>query len=101
MSKDSTSRSSLTDWERLDQMSDEDIDLSDSPEITPEMFARAVLRKGLEPVQRKTQVTLRLDSDVLQWFKSQGKGYQTRMNLLLRAYMEAATSSEEKETTDV
>ncbi len=101
MSKDSTSRSSLTDWERLDQMSDEDIDLSDSPEITPEMFARAVLRKGLEPVQRKTQVTLRLDSDVLQWFKSQGKGYQTRMNLLLRAYMEAATSSEEKEATDV
>ncbi|MEY2834275.1 MAG: hypothetical protein RLZZ574_3535, partial [Cyanobacteriota bacterium] len=37
----------------------------------------------------KSQVTLRIDSDVLKWFKSQGKGYQTQINSLLRAYMEA------------
>lgn len=70
-------------------MSDSDIDLSDSPEITPELFAKAVVRRGLKPVSRKSQLTLRLDSDVLTWFKSQGRGYQTRINTLLRAYMDA------------
>lgn len=70
-------------------MKDEDIDLSDSPEIAPEMFARAVVRKGLKPVSRKEQLTLRIDSDVLEWFRKQGQGYQTKINALLRAYMEA------------
>lgn len=70
-------------------MKDEDIDLSDSPEIPPEMFAQAIVRRGLKPVPRKTQLTLRLDRDVLAWFKAQGRGYQTRINALLRAYMEA------------
>jgi uncharacterized protein (DUF4415 family) len=70
-------------------MKDRDIDLSETPEITAEMFARAVVRKGLKPVVRKEQLTLRIDSDVLEWFKKQGQGYQTRINALLRAYMEA------------
>ncbi len=83
------SNKSLTDWGRLDALEDEDIDLSDAPEITPEMFARAVVRRGLKPVTKKAQITLRLDSDVLAWFKMQGRGYQTRINALLRAYMEA------------
>jgi uncharacterized protein (DUF4415 family) len=86
--KDS-SKSSQTDWERLARLSDEEIDTSDIPEPTPEQFAQAVLRKGLKPVAPKRQVTLRLDADVLEWFKHQGKGYQTRINALLRAYMEA------------
>jgi uncharacterized protein (DUF4415 family) len=67
-------------------MSDEDIDLSDCPEVTPEMFAKAVVRRG-SPA--KAQVTLRIDSDVLEWFKAQGRGYQTQINQLLRSYMEA------------
>jgi uncharacterized protein (DUF4415 family) len=70
-------------------MKDEDIDFSDSPEITPEMFAKAVVRRGLKPESRKTQLTIRLDSDVLAWYKAQGRGYQTRINALLRAFMEA------------
>jgi uncharacterized protein (DUF4415 family) len=70
-------------------MSDEDIDLSDCPEITPEMFARAVVKKGLPVTKDKAQVTLSIDSDVLEWFQSQGLGYQTQINQLLRAYMEA------------
>jgi len=82
-------KQSLTDWERLDALQDEDIDLSDMPEITPEMFAKAVVRRGLKPAPRKQQVTIRLDGDVLEWFRAQGKGYQTRINSLLRAYMEA------------
>jgi uncharacterized protein (DUF4415 family) len=74
---------------RLRRMRDEDIDLSDIPETTPEMFARAVVRIGLKPVERKKQVTLRLDADVLDWFRAQGRGYQTQINALLRAYVEA------------
>ncbi len=73
----------------MDALKDEDIDLSDSPEISPELFARAVVRRGLEPVPRKAQLTLRIDSDVLEWFKKRGRGYQTRINELLRAYMKA------------
>jgi uncharacterized protein (DUF4415 family) len=89
MNNEPTSSNSQTDWQRLDAMSDEDIDLSDCPEITPEMFAKAVVRKGLPVTEAKAQVTLRIDSDVLEWFKSQGQGYQTQINRLLRAYMEA------------
>jgi len=86
MKKKTTSTKSLTDFARLDKMKDKDIDLSDAPEITPEMFAKAIVRHGLKP-RTKTQLTLRVDSDVVAWFKKQGRGYQTRINLLLRAYM--------------
>lgn len=70
-------------------MTDGEIDLSDSPELTPEMFARAIVRRGLKPAPHKAQLTLRLDRDVLEWFRKQGRGYQTQINALLRAYMEA------------
>ncbi len=66
-----------------------EIDLSESPEVTPEMFARAIVRKGLEPVRRKAQLTLRLDTDVLSWVRSQGRGYQSQINSVLKAYKEA------------
>lgn len=69
-------------------MKDEDIDFSDLPEATPEMFARGMVRRGLKPVIRKKQLTIRMDSDVIDWFKRQGQGYQTKINALLRAYME-------------
>lgn len=87
MKSGSTSNKSLTDFSRLDAMADEEIDFTDLPEVTAEMFARAVVKRGLKP-RHKTQLTLRLDSDVVEWFKQQGHGYQTRMNALLRAYME-------------
>jgi len=53
------------------------------------MFARAVVRKGLKAPPSKALLSLRIDSEVLSWFRSQGPGYQSRMNALLRAYMEA------------
>jgi len=87
MKKNYTLKKSGTDFRRLDAMKDSDIDLSDIPAITPEMFAKAIVRRGLKPRVKK-QVTLRMDGDVLEWFKKQGRGYQTRINLLLRAYME-------------
>lgn len=84
-----TPSTSATDWGRLEQLPDEDIDNSDIPEPTPEQFARAVARHGLKPLPRKQQLTLRIDADVLQWFKEGGRGYQSRINALLRAYVEA------------
>jgi len=89
MKQQDTGKTSETDWKRLDSMRDEDIDFSDIPEITPEMFARAVVRDGLKAKASKAQVTLRIDRDVLEWFRGLGNGYQTRINALLRAYMEA------------
>jgi uncharacterized protein (DUF4415 family) len=72
-------------------MKDEDIICDDeNPEWTPEMFARGVLRVGLKPVPPKTLLSLRIDADVVDWFRAQGPGYQSRMNALLRAYMEAS-----------
>ncbi len=71
-------------------MRDGDIDRSDIPEVSPEMFAKAVVRKGLTPVRSKAQLTLRLDRDVLTWFRALGAGYQTRINSILRAYKEAS-----------
>jgi uncharacterized protein (DUF4415 family) len=89
MNKSTSSNKSQTDWERLETMEDENIDLSDIPELTPEMFAKAVVKRGLKSKENKAQLTIRVDRDVLAWFKSQGRGYQTRINSLLRAYMEA------------
>jgi uncharacterized protein (DUF4415 family) len=91
MKKKSTSRDSgtgETDWERIDAMTDEDIDFSDSPEATPEMLAQGVVRKNFKVLPRKKQLTLLIDSDVLWWYQKQGRGYQSRINSLLRAYME-------------
>lgn len=86
----STSRKSRTDVKRLKSMKDSEILLDkDAPEWTPEMFARAIVRKGLRPVPTKSLLSLRVDSDVLAWFRAQGRGYQSRMNALLRAFMEA------------
>jgi len=89
MKQKTTSSKSQTNLKRLKAMTDAEIDFSDVGKITPEMFATAVVRRGLKPVPNKQQVTLRVDRDVLAWFRSQGRGYQTRINELLRAYMEA------------
>lgn len=92
MKKKTTSKQSETDWNRVDALSDKEIDLSETSEVPAEMFAQAIVRRGLKPVSRKTQLTLRIDSDVLEWYKNQGAGYQTKINALLRAYMEAHQS---------
>ncbi|WP_100639378.1 BrnA antitoxin family protein [Marinobacter salexigens] len=78
------SKTSKTDWKRLVEMEDEAIDTSDIAELGDDFFKKAELR-----VPAKQPVTLRIDEDVLVWFKAQGKGYQTRINKLLRQYMES------------
>ncbi|MGA2777669.1 MAG: BrnA antitoxin family protein [Steroidobacteraceae bacterium] len=90
MKRVTTSRKSRTDLSRVRHLTDAPmVKDGDAPEWTPAMFARAVARKGLKPVAKKTLLSLRIDADVIDWFKAQGAGYQSRMNALLRAYMEA------------
>lgn len=98
MKKSTSTPKSQTDWQQLNSMNDEAIDFSDIPEITPDMFAKAVVRRGIKMPVAKAQLTLRIDQDVLNWFKAQGSGYQTRMNALLRAYMEANQAKETQST---
>ncbi|HEX4002705.1 MAG TPA: BrnA antitoxin family protein [Candidatus Acidoferrales bacterium] len=68
----------------LAALRDSQIDLSDAPEIGG--WSRAVVGKFYRPI--KESLTIRLDADVLAWLKAQGRGYQTRINKLLRAAME-------------
>ena len=68
----------------LRRLKDEDIDLSDIPEIRD--WRKAVVGKFYRPI--KKSLTIRLDADVLAWLKAQGKGYQTRINSVLREAME-------------
>lgn len=75
-----------TDWKRIKAMKDKDIKTDDgSPEISAEMWRDAVVTGRRLP---KKNITLRIDPAVIDWFKSKGKGYQTRMNAVLRAYIE-------------
>ena len=76
------------------RIKDEDIDFFDIPELTDEWFSRAVRGKFYRPV--KEIVSIRLDKDVLAFYRSQGAGYQTRINDTLRAAMQAALSARRK-----
>jgi uncharacterized protein (DUF4415 family) len=88
MSKD---RPSKTDWAAVDALTDEEIEqaVTDDPDAAPivdaEWFAKAKL--VLPP---KQLISLRLDADVIDFFKGEGSRYQTRINAVLRAYMEHA-----------
>jgi len=73
------------DLARIDAIRDEDIDCSDIPELTPQWFKQAVLNGFYKPV--KVAASVKLDKDVLEWLKSEGPGYQTRMNEILRKAM--------------
>ena len=67
---------------------DSEIDTSDIPELTAEQWKRGVRGRFYRPVKR--QITARVDADVLEWLKSQGEGYQSRINAILRREMLAA-----------
>ena len=72
-------------------MKERQIKLSkEHPELDIKHVARTIVRKGLKPVAPKESIALRVDADVVEWFKSQGPGYQTRMNAVLRAFKEAS-----------
>jgi uncharacterized protein (DUF4415 family) len=77
-------RRSRTDWKRVDALRDVDIDFSDIPKQGADFFAHAIVWPG-----PKKQITLRIDPDVLTFFRERGRGYQTAINAILRRYMEA------------
>ncbi|MGH1393883.1 MAG: BrnA antitoxin family protein [Trichormus sp.] len=70
--------------EEIQNIPDEDIDTSDIPELDAHFWENAKL---VQPITKQA-ISLRIDSDVLQWFKNQGKGYQSLMNTVLRSYFE-------------
>lgn len=70
------------------RMKDREIDTTDIPPVLD--WSKAVVGKFYRPI--KKPLTIRLDADVLAWLKGQGKGYQTRINALLRSSMERANS---------
>ncbi len=76
---------SRTDWKRVNAMKDKDIVIDDDePEPTAEQWAKAIVTDRRPP---KKNITLRIDPDIIDWFKARGKGYQTRMNAVLRGYI--------------
>ncbi len=80
-----------TDWQRVDRLTDEEITaaVASDPDAAPIADEAWFASAELVLPEPKRPVTLRLDRDVLDWFKAQGPGYQTRINAVLRAYMAA------------
>jgi uncharacterized protein (DUF4415 family) len=62
------------------------------PEASVAHIVRSVVRRGLQPLPSKASISLRVDQDVLEWFKAQGPGYQTRINTVLRAFHDCIVS---------
>jgi uncharacterized protein (DUF4415 family) len=90
----STSRASRTDWSRATAQRDRDIKVDRGhPEADPTHIVRGIVRRGLKPPSAKESISLRVDAEVLGWFRSQGAGWQTRINSVLKAYKEAASKS--------
>lgn len=85
MSAKNSRTSSARAASKLKRMPDAAIDYTDIPALDDEFFRTAKL---LMPVEKKP-VSLRLDADVIEWFRQTGSGYQSRMNAVLRAYMSA------------
>ena len=85
-------RASLTDWKRLDRQTDREIgkairEDSDSFETGADWIAKMGKLTVPNPKER---LTVRFDADMVDWFRKQGRGYQTRMNAVLRSYFEHA-----------
>ena len=78
-------KSIKSDLARIDRMKDAEIDYSDIPRLDRAFFKKATI--AWPPA--KKQLTIRLDEDVLSWLKRHGKGYQTRINRILRVVMES------------
>jgi uncharacterized protein (DUF4415 family) len=94
-------RRGKTDWARVDATTDEEIEryIAEDPDTAPELdaawFARATV---MEPTKRKEAISLRVDPDVLSWFRNSGPKWQSRMNRVLRAYVEHLQAKSRAET---
>jgi uncharacterized protein (DUF4415 family) len=75
----------IKELEALDALPDDQIDTSDIPEITGADWKKMKVGMFYRPM--KKSVTIRLDADLLAWFKAKGRGYQTAINRVLREYV--------------
>jgi len=82
---------SRTDWVRLRaEATAPGKATAEHPEADVRHIVRGIVRRGLQPLPAKASISLRVDQDVLEWFKAQGPGYQTRINTVLRAFRDAS-----------
>lgn len=81
---------SETDWSRLQDPDAPGVPTPEHPEADLGHVVRGVVRRGLAPAPAKSLISLRIDQDVIEWFKGQGPGYQTRINAVLRAFRDAS-----------
>lgn len=85
------SKRAKTSLRQLRAQADSDIRrTAEHPEAELAHVVRGIVRHGLRPVPPKASISLRVDHDVLAWFKAQGDGYQTRINAVLRAFRDAS-----------
>ena len=94
MNVNTTKKRSKTNWKRVDMLQDSEINFSESPELGAKFFDHAIRWPG-----KKKQITLRLDPDVLGFFRRHGKGYQTAINAVLRHYMHSRQDSSSKRSS--
>jgi uncharacterized protein (DUF4415 family) len=88
----SSSKTSETNLAKLRGLSAERIRVTaEHPEADVRHIVRGIVRRGLKPTSKKQSIALRVDADVLEWFKAQGPGYQSRMNAVLKAYRDASS----------
>jgi uncharacterized protein (DUF4415 family) len=84
---------SRTDWQRVRAMPQAEVErLADEEDGPLPQDWESTIIMGLPP--RKEDIHIRLDADILDWFRAQGRGYQTRINLVLRAFVESRRRSE-------
>jgi uncharacterized protein (DUF4415 family) len=84
----------LTNWARVDAMTEEELEASIDEDEEGVPLWDIPLPVSINLAGKK-QLTIRLDEDILDWFKAQGSGYQTRINAVLRTYVEAQKAGEE------
>jgi len=91
MKRQSSLRTSRTDLARIQRLKDRDILFSaEHPQADVRHIVRGIVRRGLKPVPGKASISLRVAADVLEWFRAQGPGYQTKINAVLRAFKDAS-----------
>ena len=81
---------SKTNWVNLRSRAVAGKSTTEHPEADVKHIVRGMVRRGLQPLPSKASISLRVDNDVLEWFKAQGPGYQTRINTVLRAFRDAS-----------
>jgi uncharacterized protein (DUF4415 family) len=94
MNENAMNSTSRTNWEKVDSLTEEEIDTSDIPPLTEEFFSKSRWWKPVEPLN----VLVQIDPNTLAWFQAQGEDSQKKMAAALRIYAEAhkAESNSEK-----